>query len=256
MHLASEAITLECAVIGLAAAAGGIGYSVSRLAAKQEQRPDSPANLVVKAAALGSLVFAAQMLNIPVLASSSVHFVGGVLLAEILGPAVGVLTMSAVLLLQAVLLGDGGLAALGVNITNMALLPAGSLLLMRKLTGQRTVAVAAASVLSIALAVLLIGGEVALGRSATDLAQWSTFASAMLANHLPLLPVECALTVAIVALLSAEKSDQRSAWRVPAAAATAALLIATFALAASSTLPDGYESAAESAQMGWLIAGR
>jgi cobalt/nickel transport system permease protein len=256
MHLASEAITLECAVIGLAAAAGGIGYSVSRLAAKREQRPDSPADVGVKAAALGSLVFAAQMLNIPVLASSSVHFVGGVLLAEVLGPAVGVLTMSAVLLLQAVFFGDGGLAALGVNITNMALLPAGSLLLMRKLTAQGTVAVAAASVLSIVLAVLLIGGEVALGRSAADLAQWSTFVSAMLTNHLPLLPLECALTVAIVALLRAEKSDQRSAWRVPAAAATAAILIAAFALAASSTLPDGYESAAESAQMGWLIAGR
>src|SRR3954451_17456622 len=106
MHLASEAITLECAVIGFAPAAGGVGYSVSRLASAQ-QKP-TPSTNAVRAAALGSLVFAAQMLNIPVLASSSVYFVAGVLLAELLGPAAGVLTMSAVLLLQAVLLGDGG----------------------------------------------------------------------------------------------------------------------------------------------------
>lgn len=251
MHLANEAITLECAIIGFATAAGGVGYSISRLAA--EQRLGSSTNRIVQAAALGSLVFAAQMLNIPVLTSSSVHFVGGVLLAELLGPALGVLTMCAVLLLQAVLLGDGGLVSLGVNITNMALLPAGSLLVMRKLTDHRAVAAAAASVLSIALAVLLIGGEVALGRPATDLTQWPMFVSAMLTNHLPLLPLEFALTVAVVALWRAEKSDQRSAWRRPAAMATAAILVAMFALAASSKSPDGYESAAESAQMAWLI---
>jgi hypothetical protein len=75
----------------------------------------------------------------------------------------------------------------------------------------------------------------------------------MLTNHLPLLPLECALTVAIVALCRAEKSDQRSAWLRPATMATAAILVAMFALAASSKLPDGYESAADSAQMRWLI---
>src|SRR5699024_1874206 len=139
------------------------------------------------------------------------------------------------------------------NITNMALLPAGSLIVMRKLTDHRTVAVAAASAFSIPLAVLLIGGEVAVGRSAVELAQWPNFVCAMLTNHLPLLPLECALSVSLVALGRPEMSDLRSAWLRPATLATAAILVAMFALAASSKLADGYESAAESAQMQWLI---
>jgi cobalt/nickel transport system permease protein len=254
MHLASEAITLECAVLGVAAAAGGVGYSMWRLASSPQWRPESRANTTLKAAALVSLVFAAQMLNVPVLASSSVHFVGGVLLAELLGPALGVLTMSAVLLLQAIILGDGGMAALGVNITNMALLPAGSLLLVRRWIVNRPLAVAAASALSIALAVLWISGEVAFGRPAGELAHWSDFVGAMLTNHLPLLALEGALTVALVELWRrGEKVGERSTWRLPATAVTGALLVAALSLAASSTLPDGYESAAESAQMTWLI---
>lgn len=253
MHLASEAITLECAAIGAVAAASGIVGAVWRLAA--QERPASLANTAWRAAALWALVFAAQMLNLPVLASSSVHFVGGVLLAELLGPALGVLTMSTVLLLQAFLLGDGGVAALGVNIVNMALLPAGSLWLMRRCLAHRTAAVAIASALAIALAVLLISAEVALGRSATELAQWSTFVGALLVNHIPLLSLEAAITVAIVALWQQrEKVEERSAWRVPATAVVAAVLIGMFALVASSSLPDGYESAAASAQMDWLLA--
>ena len=193
------------------------------------------------------------MLNVPVLASSSVHFVGGVLLAELLGPALGVLTMSAVLVLQAVLLGDGGLLALGTNVTNMALLPAGSLLLARRLMSNRSLAVTAAATLSIALAVALVSVEIALGRSSAELAQWSSFVSAMLTNHLPLLPLEGALTLVIAALWQQEKVRQRSTWRAPAIAATAAIVLGLMATAVSSTLPDGYESAAAAAEMSWLL---
>lgn len=254
MHLGNGAITLECAAIGFAAAGAGIGYSAWRVATQHAKRPESTAVMVLRAVALGSLVFAAQMLNVPVLASSSAHFVGGILLAELLGPALGVLTMSAVLFLQATLLGDGGLAALGVNIANMALLPAGSLLLGRRLVRNHSLALVAASALSVVLAVLLIAGEVGLGRSVSELSNWSSFVSAMLINHLPLLALEGALTLALVALWrQGEKVDLRSTWRIPAMAAAAALMIAVFAAAASSELPDGYESAAESSQMQWLM---
>jgi cobalt/nickel transport system permease protein len=246
MHLGNGAIAPECAALGVAAAAVGIGWSVQRLASRKE-RID-----LAHAAALGSLVFAAQMFNVPVLSMCSVHFVGGVLLAELLGPAAGVLTMSAVLLLQAILLGDGGLSALGVNIANMALAPAGSLLLMRRLTGRRHAALAGASGLAIGFSVLLILGEVALGRTPAELANWTTFVSAMLTNHLPLLALEGAVTVALVALwrhAEREKVDQRSTWRLAATAGAMALLVGLVAAAASSSLPDGYQSAAKMSQM-------
>jgi cobalt/nickel transport system permease protein len=256
MHLASEAVALECAALGFAAAASGVGYSVWQLGSSKRDVSEPAAHLAWKAASLGALVFAAQMLNIPVLSSFSVHFVGGVLLAELLGPALGVLTMSTVLLLQAVLLGDGGIAALGVNITNMALVPAGSLIVTRKVIARPSLAVLAASVVSILLAVILIGGEVAIGRSSAEIANWTFFVGAMLTNHLPLLPLEAVLTLVLVALAATEKVGQRSTWRVPAMAATAAVSIALIATAASSSLPDGYEWAATVARMDWLLGGQ
>jgi len=195
------------------------------------------------------------MLNVPVF-SSSVHFIGGVLLVELLGPALGVLTMSAVLLLQAALLGDGGWLALGVNITNMALLPAGSLVLARRAIKNHHLAMATATVVSVLLAVVLVSAEVALGRLAADLTQWSTFVSAMLTNHLPLLPLECAVTLVLVTFWKEEQVSERSAWRLPATAMAAAIAIAVAAGIASSTLPDGYESATAVAQLDGLLGTR
>lgn len=256
MHLASEAVTLECAALGFAAAVSGAGYSLWHLGSSKAGPTESASHRAAKAAALGSLVFAAQMLNVPVLASSSVHFIGGVLLAELLGPALGVLTMSAVLLLQAALLGDGGWLALGINITNMALLPAGSLMLARRAIKKGHLAIAAAAATSVAVGVLLIAGEVALGRSPAELTQWSTFVGAMLTNHVPLLLLECAATVGLVALWKEEKVGSRSVWHVPTTAVAAAMILVILAAAVSSSLPDGYEAAAATANLDYLLGTR
>lgn len=247
MHLGNGAITTECAALGFAAAAAGVG--ISWWAGHRELQPA----MLLRAVAWGSLVFAAQMLNLPMFGGSSVHFVGGVLLAEILGPALGVLTMSAVLLLQASLLGDGGMAALGINITNMALLPAGCLLLARRAVANRRLALTAASAAAIALAVLFIGGEVALGRTSAELTHWNAFAAALAINHLPLLALEAVATVALIAIWhQREKLAPRSAWHPTAATIAGAAGLIAVAITLSSSLPDGYESAVKTSQMTWL----
>ena len=69
---------------------------------------------------MGAFVFAAQMINFPVGLGTSGHLVGGALLAIALGPATAATVMTAVLILQAFLLQDGGVMALGANILNMA----------------------------------------------------------------------------------------------------------------------------------------
>jgi cobalt/nickel transport system permease protein len=61
-----------------------------------------------------------QMLNFPVAAGTSGHLLGGVLAAVLVGPWAGAICVAVVLLVQA-LFADGGLTALGLNITNMAL---------------------------------------------------------------------------------------------------------------------------------------
>jgi len=253
MHLASEAVTLECAALGFTAAAGGVGFSLWKLLSTKDERFELAGHFASKAAALGAVVFAAQMFNLPVMASSSVHFIGGVLLAELLGPAAAILTMSGVLLLQALLLSDGGVVVLGVNISNMAILPAASVVAAHRVLANRSAAITAASILSVVLAVAMIAGEIALGRTGAQLTNWLAFVSAMLTNHLPLLPLEAAVTLGIVAIIKSEKLAERPSWRLTAMTAAAAIIVGLMAAATSSSLPDGYESAAALAQMDWLL---
>lgn len=70
---------------------------------------------------MAAFIFAAQMLNFPVLGGTSGHLLGGALAALLLGPWAGILVMSCVIALQALLFQDGGLLALGANIFNMGI---------------------------------------------------------------------------------------------------------------------------------------
>jgi cobalt/nickel transport system permease protein len=68
---------------------------------------------------MAAFIFAAQMLNFPVLGGTSGHLLGGALAALLLGPWAGMLVMVCVIALQALLFQDGGLLALGANSFNM-----------------------------------------------------------------------------------------------------------------------------------------
>jgi len=69
---------------------------------------------------ISAAIFAAQMLNWPIPGGTSAHFVGGAFAGIILGPYAGCLAMTAVLVIQSFVYGDGGLISLGANIWNMA----------------------------------------------------------------------------------------------------------------------------------------
>ncbi len=71
---------------------------------------------------VAAFIFAVQMLTFPILPGASGHLLGGALAAILVGPWVGALCISIVLVMQALLFADGGLTALGTNITNMALI--------------------------------------------------------------------------------------------------------------------------------------
>lgn len=70
---------------------------------------------------LAAFIFAAQMVNFPVVAGTSGHLLGGVLAAVLLGPWVATLVMTCVIAVQALLFADGGLLVMGANIFNMGL---------------------------------------------------------------------------------------------------------------------------------------
>ncbi|MFG2513355.1 energy-coupling factor ABC transporter permease [Streptomyces sp. NPDC048584] len=102
------------AAVGLVAA-GAVAVSLRGARRELDERTAPLAGLVA------AFIFAVQMLNFPVAAGTSGHLLGGALAAILVGPYTGVLCVSVVLLMQAVLFADGGLTALGVNITDMAI---------------------------------------------------------------------------------------------------------------------------------------
>jgi cobalt/nickel transport system permease protein len=100
------------------AAAGGLGAAVKQTGKYLSERQVPLAGLVA------AFVFAAQMVNFPVISGMSGHLLGGVLAAVLVGPWAGFVVLSVVLIVQGVFFADGGLTALGLNIINMGLLGA------------------------------------------------------------------------------------------------------------------------------------
>lgn len=84
-------------------------------------RRDLDDRLAPMAGLVAAFIFAVQMLNFPVLPGVSGHLLGGALAALLVGPWVGALCVSVVLVVQALVFADGGITAVGLNVTNMAL---------------------------------------------------------------------------------------------------------------------------------------
>lgn len=116
MHMSDGIVNAPTsALFGLVAAAG-LGCALYRARTGLDDRTAPMAGLVA------AFVFAVQMVNFPVLPGVSGHLLGGALAAILVGPWLGALCVGIVLIVQALLFADGGLTALGTNITNMALI--------------------------------------------------------------------------------------------------------------------------------------
>jgi len=64
--------------------------------------------------------FLIMMFNIPIPGGTTGHAVGGGIIAILLGPWTAVIAESVVLIIQAIVFGDGGITAIGANCFNMA----------------------------------------------------------------------------------------------------------------------------------------
>ena len=64
--------------------------------------------------------FLIMMFNVPIPGGTTGHAVGGAIIAILLGPWAAVLAISVVLIIQAIVFGDGGITAIGANCFNMA----------------------------------------------------------------------------------------------------------------------------------------
>jgi cobalt/nickel transport system permease protein len=117
VHIPDGFLNAPVSVATGAVAVVGLAYCVKRAQGELDDK------LAPMAGLTAAFIFAVQMLNFPVALGTSGHLLGGVLAALLVGPAAGAMCLAVVLLVQA-LFADGGLTALGANITLMGLLTA------------------------------------------------------------------------------------------------------------------------------------
>ncbi|MEQ8236609.1 MAG: energy-coupling factor ABC transporter permease [Syntrophomonadaceae bacterium] len=114
MHMADALISPMVGGTMLAVTAGLAVYSAKKITNEMDEKK------IPLMGVMGAFVFAAQMINFTIPATgSSGHLGGGMLLAILLGPYAGFLTLASILLIQALFFGDGGLLAYGCNVFNM-----------------------------------------------------------------------------------------------------------------------------------------
>lgn len=117
MHISNGIINGPVAAVFAAFALAALTLCVIR------GRQDLDDRLAPMAGLVAAFIFAVQMLNFPIFTGAvSGHLLGGALAAILVGPWVGALCVAVVLIVQALIFGDGGVAMLGLNVTNMAIL--------------------------------------------------------------------------------------------------------------------------------------
>ena len=115
MHVPDGFFDVPTSVATGVVAAAGVSVALRRARHELDDRTAPMAGLVA------TFVFAGQMMNFPVGAGTSGHLLGGALAAVLAGPWTAVLAITVVLSVQALLMADGGITALGTNVTLMAL---------------------------------------------------------------------------------------------------------------------------------------
>ena len=141
MHLADGIVSEPTLVVGLSlAGAGAVGAAI-------ERSRGTDARALAWMGTLSAFVLAAQAINVPLAFGVSTHAIGAGLLTLTLGPARSIVAMTAVLTVQALLLADGGLTALGINALNLAVLPALAVHGCRRLLGESRSGLMAAALL-------------------------------------------------------------------------------------------------------------
>src|SRR3954470_3439473 len=116
MHISNGIIDNQIALLFAGVALAGLALCFVQGRRELDDR------LVPMAGLVAAFIFAVQMLNFQILPGVSGHLLGGTLAAMLVGPWVGALCVATVLVIQCLLFADGGLTALGLNITNMALI--------------------------------------------------------------------------------------------------------------------------------------
>lgn len=208
MHVPDGFLDSPTSIATGVVAAAAIAVALKRSRAELAEDRAAPMLGLVAAS-----VFASQMINFPVADGTSGHLMGGALAAVLLGPATAVLCLAVVLIVQALVFADGGLTALGTNITLMAIVTVlvGWVVfrgVMRMLPPRRASIVAASAVgafVSVPVAAAVFGMLFAVGGQAP--VSLGAMMSAMLGWHALIGVGEAAITALLVSAVLFSRPD-------------------------------------------------
>jgi len=116
MHIPDGIMSPEVLAVGWVVALAIIALAVLKVNKKTDDKT------VPLMAVLAAGIFVAQMLNFPIFGGTTGHLVGAALAVVLVGPWAGVMIITIILIIQCFAFGDGGLTALGLNLTNMAII--------------------------------------------------------------------------------------------------------------------------------------
>ncbi|MEI5672682.1 MULTISPECIES: energy-coupling factor ABC transporter permease [unclassified Nocardioides] len=207
MHVPDGFLDAPTSVATGVVAAGVVGLALTKARNELDDRTAPMAGLVA------AFVFAAQMINFPVGAGTSGHLLGGALAAVLVGPWTGVLCISVVLLVQGLFMADGGITALGTNITLMGvvgvatgwLVFAGVRAVLPKKLGSIAPAAAVGALLSVPVAATVFTLLFAIGGQAP--VETGKVLTAMVGWHLLIGVGEAVVTFLVVGSVVAARPD-------------------------------------------------
>src|SRR4030042_4283214 len=206
MHIPDGFVDLKTVVATSLISAGGLGASIYKV------KKIFKAKTIAEMGVLAALIFALQMINFSIPGGTSGHLLGGALSSIIVGPFGGSIILSVVLIVQALIVNDGGITALGTNIFNMAIIGVFSSYLIyrliRKISKSRLVfyiAIAFASWFSVVFASFFAAFE--LGISGTY--SMSITLKAMVLVHMVIGLGEAIITTSIIAFIDRPKHYKR-----------------------------------------------
>jgi cobalt/nickel transport system permease protein len=160
-------------------------------------------------AVIAAYVLVAQLLVIPVGLGTSAHLIGTGLAVLLVGPDVAIVCVAAVVVVQALLLADGGVTAIGLNVLNDGVVPAlvawGTWLGLRDRIRSLAVAAGVAAGLSSFVAGLGAALEFVVG--GTNAVPARTVAASIGGAHVLIAVAEGILTGAVIRVLLRRRPD-------------------------------------------------
>jgi cobalt/nickel transport system permease protein len=211
---------------------------------------------------MAAFIFAAQMINFPVAGGTSGHLLGGALAAIVLGPWAGMLVLTAVVAVQALLFQDGGLVVMGANILNMGIITSAiGYGLYRSMAGQSRIIKLSAAGVAAWLSVMAGALFTAIQLWLSSTSQLAVVIPAMLGVHALIGLGEAFITVAALSFIMQTRPDLLGEGSESAQASRnwvyigglIALVVVLFSPFASSD-PDGLERVAMN--IGFIDAGQ